>query len=182
VADLTTLANAKAWLAVSGNGDDDLLSRLVSAISAAAESYMNRTIGSAVLSYVRHGNGKTVIPFPNAPVTAVTSVTVDAVTIPARIGSSGPGYAFDDGFLYLSGYSFAPGVNNVAITNTGGFAKTPMDLEQAVLDWVAFKYRERDRIGLGSKILQGETITFLRDVPPSVLRVFNQYSRVAPST
>ena len=64
------------------------------------------------------------------------------------------------------------------INYTAGFVTTPLSLEQAVLDIVAFKYREKGRIGESSKILNGETVAYFRDVPPDALRVLDSYARV----
>lgn len=176
--DLTTLTNAKAWLSLTGTTDDALLTRLISAVSASAQSYMGRIVASASYTATRNGNGRSVIAFPDSPVTAVTSVTVDGTAIPARTSVTGSGYSFGESLLFLIGYVFTKGVANVQLVYTGGYVTTPLDLEQAVLDIVAYKYRERDRIGQGSKILQGETITFLRDVPAETMRVLNLYQRV----
>lgn len=176
--DLTTLANAKAWLSVTGNADDDLLTRLISAVSGSAQEHMGRRILSASYTITKNGNGKTRLGFPDSPTTGVTSVTVDGTAIPARPSLTGSGYTFDTLLLYLSGYSFTKGIQNVVVTYTGGYAAVPAELEQAVLDIVGFKYRERDRIGQGSKILGTETVTFLREIPPETMRVLDQYRRV----
>ena len=176
--DLTTLAAAKAWLAVTGTTDDTLLSRLISAVSAAAEARMARTIASASYLETRNGNGKSLLLLAASPITAVASLTVDGVAIAARPAPGSSGFTFDDQFLYLSGYSFSRGRQNVVINYTAGFVTTPLSLEQAVLDIVAFKYREKGRIGESSKILNGETVAYFRDVPPDALRVLDSYARV----
>lgn len=179
--DLTTLANVKSWISVTGASDDALLTRLITATSAAVEQYCERTFASAAQTVTRNGNDKSVMPFPNAPVTAVASVTVDGTAIPARPSVTGSGFSFDEQYLYLAGYRFTRGMQNVVLAFTSGFSATPGDLEQAVIDVVAFKYRGRERIGQASKILQNETVTFLRDVPPDVMRVLDNYRRVVPA-
>jgi hypothetical protein len=178
--DLTTLATAKSWLSVTGAADDTVLTRLVSGVSVAAQNRMGRTIARSAYTETRNGNGKAVLSFPEGPVSAVQSLTIDGVVIPARVGVTGSGYSFDDDFLYLDGYCFTRGQQNVVRAFTAGFATTPLDLEQAVLEIIGHKYRERDRIGQGSKILLGETVSFLRDVPPDCLRVIDNYRRVVP--
>ena len=48
MADLTTLADLEAWLGLSsGNADEPVLSRLISAVSAAAESWCGRSFAVA---------------------------------------------------------------------------------------------------------------------------------------
>jgi len=179
--DLTSLANAKTWCGVTGAADDALLTRLLSAVSAAAQNRMQRIIASASYAIVRNGTGKSKMPFPDQPVTAVTSVRVDGTLIPARTSVTGSGYSFDDMLLYLDGYAFTKGNQNVALQYTAGFLTTPTDLEQAVLEIIAHKYKEKDRIGQASKILAGETVSFFRDVPPDTLRVLDNYMRVTAS-
>jgi hypothetical protein len=181
MAALTTLATVKSWLSITGTAADTLLSGLITRTSAAAESRMDRVIARARYNVVRNGNGKQAMMSPELPIVSVDSVTVDGVTIPARVGTSGSGYAFDEQLIYLNGYCFTKGVQNVALALRAGFATTPLDLEQAVLDIVAFKYRGREWIGQGSKILNGETVTFLRDAPPDALRTIDSYRRVTSS-
>lgn len=176
--DLTTLATAKAWLAVTGTGDDALLTRLVSAVSAAAQQRMGRQIASQSYTDTRNGTDKMAMAFPTQPVTAVASVTVDGIAIPARPAPGQSGYTFDAQLIRLVGYSFTRGVQNVVLVYTAGYAATPTDLEQAVVEIVAHKYKERDRIGQTSKVLAGETVSFLRDVPVDALRVIDQYRRI----
>lgn len=178
MADLTTLVNAKAWLGLTDTTDDTLLTRLVSAVSAAAESRMGRSIALHAYTVTLNGSGKCVLAFPDRPVATVTSVTVDGVAIPPSSGPGAAGYQFDQSFLYLVGYEFTRGRQNVVLQYNAGLSSTPLDLEQAVLDIIAFKYKERDRIGQSSKILAGETIGFFRDVPPDALRVIDDYGRV----
>ena len=73
-----------------------------------------------------------------------------------------PGYRFDERFLYLTGYCFWPGVANVNVAYVAGYATVPPELEQAVIELIAAKYRERERIGHQSKSLAGEATTFTR--------------------
>lgn len=56
----------------------------------------------------------------------------------------------------------------------------PADLERAVLEWVAERYKYRDRIGIASKSLGGaEQISYaLTDVPKFVAPILQTYTRV----
>lgn len=179
--DLSTLANAKAWCGVTGSADDGLLTRLLSAVSTHAQNRIQRIIASTSYSVLRNGNGKSVMPFPDQPVSAVASVRIDGTLIPARPSVTSAGYSFDDMLLYLDGYAFTRGNQNVQLQYTAGFAATPADLEQAVLEIIGHKYKERTRIGEQSKVLNNETVAFFRDVPPDSLRVIDRYMRVTAS-
>ncbi|MEN6630534.1 MAG: head-tail connector protein [Sulfuricella sp.] len=179
--DLTTLANARQWLGLTSTNDDALLSRLITAASNYIQSWLNRSFASREYSETRDGAGGAKLPFTNYPVTAVASVTIDGQSIPLASGSQAPGYMFSATMLYLNGYSFARGRQNVNIAYTAGFAATPPEIEQACLELMAVRYKERDRIGQVSKSIGGETITFSqKDFPDPVRTILNNYKKDVP--
>ena len=187
MADLTTIANVKAWVIPQGGGyagaDDPLLTGLITSLSAAIESWLNRKFLQATYSEIRNGTGHTEIMVRNDPIIAVASVTVGITAIPATPAIGQPnfgqaGYSFDNDTIYLNGYAFDEGVQNVLLQYTGGYPAIPVDVAEAATEAVSFLYRERDRIGLGSKAMAGETTAFLRDLPPHLIRRFQQYARV----
>jgi hypothetical protein len=182
VADLTTVANVKLWLGVASGTDDTLLARLVSGVSAWIQEWLGRIIGSAPYTDTLNGNGKTVLAFLRYPVTAVTSVTIDGLVIPARTVLGGSGFYFDADFLYLDGYCFTQNSRqNVVIVYTAGFAATPLDLEQAAIELIALRYKDKDRIGVSSKSIGNEHVTFFsKDFPDDVANVLQSYKRVVP--
>ncbi|HWK45124.1 MAG TPA: head-tail connector protein [Stellaceae bacterium] len=186
--DLTTLANVKAWLPGAGGGgivyttDDALLQRLITAVSSYVQNWLGRTIASAAYTDTRDGRGGDRISLVNYPVTAVAAVTIDGLSIPASPDGISAGFTFSDSTVFLIGYGFSRGTRNVAIFYTAGYAVTPSDLEQAVIGLVALRYRERDRIGLVSKGLAGETTAYAQqDMPADVAAVLAQYRRVSPT-
>lgn len=181
MADLTSIANVKLWLGVSSAADDTLLTRLVSGVSAWIQEWLGRTIASGSYTETLNGNGKTVLAFANYPVTAVASVTVDGVAIPARTVIGGSGYTFDKEFIYLDGYCFTSGHQNVVVQYTAGYSAVPADLEQAAIELIALRYRDKDRIGVSSKSIGPEHTTFfMKDFPDDVANVLWSYKRVVP--
>lgn len=182
--DLTTLANVKAYLSppLATTADDALLSRLITAASGFIQNWLNRTIASATYTDTRNGTGGTRLFLRNRPVTAVASVTVDGVAIP--LGGPQPttgGYLFDDSSVYLIGYSFTKGAQNVVVQYTAGYATVPFEIEQACIAFVVLRYKERDRIGQVSKNLGGEVVSFQqKDMPPDVATLLDQYRNVVP--
>lgn len=177
--DLTTLPNVKSWLGLTANTDDTLLSRMVTALSQYIQTWLNRQIASASYAETRDGTGRNRLVFADYPVTAVSSVTVDGVPIPASTGVTVPGYFFDDKSITLRGYVFTKGQGNVVLSYTAGYASTPVDLEQACIELIAFRYRERDRIGHSSKSLGGEVVSFtIADFPVDVKTILNNYKKV----
>jgi hypothetical protein len=180
--DLTTLANLEAWLGLaSGNADEPLLSRLITAVSAYIETWCDRPFASQAYTETRDGTGALRMAFAQTPVTAVTSVTVGGQAIPAGDAVSAPGYFFTPTMLTLNGYEFARGLGNVQLAYTAGFATTPPEIEQACIELAAFRYRELERVGVASKGLAGETTSFIiKDLPPSVATILAPWRRVVP--
>lgn len=177
--ELTSLANVKSWLGVAVPTDDALLTRLITAYSNYVQSWLNRLIASQAYTEKRSGKGGTVMVFADYPVTAVSSVTINGQSIPAIINFGDVGYSFDDGAIYLNGYCFTRAPNNVVLQYTAGYASTPPELEQAVIELIATRYKERDRIGQNSKSLAGETVSFMvKDFPMSVQTILNNYKKV----
>ncbi len=188
--DLTTLANVKGWLSppLTTTTDDALLTRLITAASQFIQTWLGRQIAPQSWSETRDGDGGTRLVFANAPVTAVASLTIDGLAIPPAPNATTPGYVFSPTVLYLRGsiigpatdiYRFTRGVQNVAIQYTAGYAATPPEIEQACIELVGLRYKERDRIGHVSKSLSGETVTFAtKDMSDDIRTVLEQYKRV----
>ncbi len=177
--DLTTLVNVKQYLSLTGPEDDALLSRLITAASAFIQSHLNRTFASQSYTEKRNGNGGQRLSFSNFPVTAVSSVAVDGVAIPAAADATKAGYIFSSTMLFLNGWSFTRGYQNVAIAYTAGYVAVPADIEQVCIDLVSLKYRERDRIGISSKTLGGETVNYVKsDLSDEVKNTLRQYQKV----
>lgn len=178
--DLTTLANVKGWFSppLTSANDDALLTRLITAASLFIQTWLNRQIASQTYTETRDGDGGTKLAFANAPVTAIGSLSIDGFTIPPAPSPLAAGFSFSPTLLYLQGYCFTPGVQNVIVAYTAGYAATPPELEQACIELVALRYKERDRIGHVSKGVAGETVTFTqKDMPPDVATLLNQYRR-----
>jgi hypothetical protein len=130
----TTLADTYTTGGVVGISDP-LLGRMITSVSAFVETWLNRTIPSASYSENRNGPGGSVLPLDNFPILSVQTLSVDGLVIPPRpaLGSPvatgvgfgfgvGPaGYVFDDGALYISGWTFNRGWQNVAVSYTAGY-------------------------------------------------------------
>jgi len=178
--DLTTLANVKAWFSppLTTTADDALLVRLVTAASQYIQSWLGRQVASQDYTETRDGAGGRKLVLANAPVTAVATLSIDGIAIPPAPGPTAAGYMFSATTIYLQSYLFTPGCQNVAVAYTAGYAVTPPELEQACIELVALRYKERDRIGQVSKNLAGEVVSFTqKDVPSDVQTVLEQYRR-----
>ena len=176
MSDLCALADVKAFLGITSSATDAVLSALITNVSAAIESYCNRTFASAAYTETRNGNGGWRLFLGNGPVTAVVSVAVDGQAIPAAADALASGYLFDEGTLYLRGYCFSRGVQNVTVSYTAGYASVPGDVVQACVEAVAHHFAKRDRIDKASETLgTQQTISDSQaDMPAAVKTALKQ--------
>jgi uncharacterized phiE125 gp8 family phage protein len=173
---LCALADVKAYLGLTTSATDAVLETLIGNVSAAIESYCNRTFASASYTDRRNGNGGYRLFLANGPVTAVASVTIDGQNVPAAAGDLSSGYVFDEGTLYLRGYCFNRGVQNVVVTYTAGYAAVPGDVAQACIECVAHHFAKRDRIDKASETLgTQQTISYSQaDMPAAAKTALKQ--------
>jgi hypothetical protein len=182
MSDLTTLANVKQYLGITNTGDDALLTSLVSRVSQNVQTWLGRSILSASYTEIYDGSGGYVLVPKNYPITAIASLSIDTIVVPLAPDSTQPGYMWNaDKIVLVNGYRFTRNLQNVVVSYTAGYAATPMDLEEAVIELIGFIYKGRDRIGLASKGLAGEQTNFItKDMPETVRTVLNQYKRYIP--
>jgi len=158
-----------------------MLTALISRASAAVENFLQGSVLSASYTETRHGTGGQAMLLAEYPVTAASTVTVNGQPIPKATAFGQTGWWLSDRTILLVGYSFARGRNNVQVTYTAGYATTPPDIEQAVIETVMLALKRRDHIDISSKALAGETISFITaDLTPSAKAVLSSYRRVAP--
>lgn len=201
--DLTTLATAKLWLPISSTNtaDDTTLSRLITATSI---DFMRATNRPDLLqndyTEVHQGDGGTRMITFHWPIVAVVHVSVAGSAVSESTDKILPGWYYDADIdpervwnLYLNGFVFTDGAA-VEIdytagyvqpggTPTGGEIMLPEDIEQAILDWMSYRYKMRPNIGVNARRSnEGESAeTLLVDAPPNVLEVINRYKRCFPS-
>lgn len=182
MADLTTLTDVKLWLNITSDTSDAILTKLIAGASSFIEGWLSRPLASAAYTERYNGTGAYAMLLNNYPITAVSSLVIDGATVPAAASSTGNGYLFDTGGLYLVGpYCFTRGRQNITITYTAGYATIPANIQQACFELVSKKYKERDRIGQNSKTLAAEIVSFApSDLSDEVKSILNNYRKVAP--
>ena len=172
--DLTTLAAVRAYLRGSvpvPQEDEALLESLITSVSKAFVSLSGNSILSAGYVDTWSGDGSTIRFLTQYPVTAVAAVLpalpvmVDGAAIPVRPAIGSDGWVLTDGEigrLELIGYTFTTGVSNCSVTYTAGLGATaPADVDQAVVDQVAFQYKAKDRIGITNESTSaGGSVTY----------------------
>ena len=173
--DLTTLADVKRYLDIQGDDSerDALLSALISAASAMAESYTGRKLkardyspGAAPEEALLDGNDAQTLALPQYPVVSLDRLEVNDAEIAARASVHGNGYVLDRaaGVITLFGYAFSFGVANVEVTYRAGYETVPADLAQATIEQTAWMFAEstkgQSRLGLMAKEIQGGSIKY----------------------
>lgn len=195
--------------------DDALLARLITAASDFIVTWLSRPIASANWQETRDGKGGSRMQLWATPVTAILGVAFrngdglipipalpgstpsGIVTIPAAsqqiivptfTGSTGAlGYTFTPTELCLWGWTFYRGFQNVIVQYTGGYTTVPGDIQQACIELVVRKYRERTRIAEHSRSLGGaETVAYStvmfshHDMVTDIQVLLQQYRQVSP--
>jgi hypothetical protein len=185
VTDLTDLDSVKAWLQLTTNGSDQLLTQLISAASTFVRSYLNRDLSLQDYVEVYDGNAGNKMMVRNGPITAVASVAFAGQTITAAADPvmQTSGILFSGRQITLIGYRFVYGAP-VQVSYSAGFTTIPADLKQAVTELVGERFKVKDRIGQNSKSMGGqasEVISFsTADMNAFVKTTLAQYRAVAP--
>lgn len=177
---LASLSDVKIYLGIADLNSDSLLSPLLEAASAWFCTEVGRAILTASYTETLSGDGSTrAVLTRDWPVTAVASVTIDGAVIPEATTADVDGWVLDGEIVRLRGYQFTEGVKNVEITYTAGYATTPADVRQAVVEMTALKFRERLHVGTSSQTIAGQSATYLPAfVPRSVQDVIDAYRKV----
>lgn len=187
--DLATFADVEDWLLTTPTqglpaADFPLIQRLITNASGFIHSWLNRFIPLADYEDIRDGMNSHELLFANFPVLSVSSVNIDNVNIPPATTTISPGYAFEEMRLVLRAYRFSRGLQNVVIRYTAGYATIPADINQACIELVTQRYRERSRVGVKQETIVGvDSYTYNNpDLLPGIATTLKQYRKVAPVT
>ncbi len=183
--DLATLDAVKAWLPdmASVGTSDDLLASLVTAASRLVCNYTGRPMFD-VLTYAEDydGTGQGCMLLRQWPVVSVRSIGFGPAVLAEGFRLEPPLPGGGNQRLSLSAGVFPRGRGNVSVTYDAGYAATPPEVAQAVVELAGERFRTRDRIGQTSKTLGGqETAAFsLAAMSPAVAAMLAPYRRVIP--
>lgn len=186
MSDLCALADVKNYLGITATSMDATLTALIGSVSAAIEQFCNRVFAAQVYSETYNGNGNYRLYLRQGPVTAVSSVIIDTLGVPAAPTATTYGHVFDDAILYIRPggcpAQFNKGVQNISVSYIAGYASTPADVNQACVEWVAWKFAKRGRIDEKSQTLgTAQTQAYdLSDMPASVKSALMSYVRFVP--
>jgi len=196
--DLTTIAQVQGYLGSSIAANNDEIQILITAISSWAMKYCSRDFRLTAYVETRNGRGGQVMLTAQLPIISVTGLTVNGQTVPPAVGPPwNSGYRNDAQAIYLfSPWCFSRAFQNVVISYSAGWVTPgmfgltpgaypggvtlPYDISQAVAEAVAERFKRRDSIGIISKTLAGEVITYSQaDLPKSAAPVFDAYNKVS---
>jgi hypothetical protein len=160
--------------------DDILLTRLISSASDFIESWLNRRFDIETYTDVRDGTGTNRMMAANYPILSISNVTINNQNIQPSDGQSF-GYRNDLNRIWLVGGTFSRGIGNVQVTYSAGYSTVPPAIEQGCIELVAQKYFLKDRIGVNSKVINGETVSYTqKDLRDDFKSVLANYTKVIP--
>lgn len=177
---IAALSDVKAYLDIATTDEDTRITALLAAVESQVKKYLGYDPAKQTYFDRLNGNGRRfVVPEQSIPLITVDSLTVDGVTIPAENGDA-PGWYIDAGKVWLSGgYSFTRGFGNVKLSYQAGYETIPAAIKQAVVEMTAVRLKEIDRIGVSSKGIAGETISYIvKDVPDTVKGYLDPFRKV----
>lgn len=191
---LCSLADVQAYTGDTSAGVGAVYTALIPKVSAAIEAYCARTFGQASYTETRNGNSADRIIVKNRPLTAVASVNVNGLSIPAAPDTVSFGFVFDDSSIYIrAGRKLSPppagtlggfpvcferGIQNVVLAYTGGYAAAPADVNQAACEWISFKTAKRGRPDKKNEVLAQQTVGFDLSGMPDMVKTLLQPYRV----
>jgi len=183
--DLTTVADVKTWVGIDGTDSDDVLQLLITAASQYVVDFCGRDFHAADYNEWYSGTGNTVLMLRQTPVNSVAGVSIngrswnDKLIDPSQYGNFGIALEPNGwGLIMVGGLYWCRGPRNINVQYNAGYTTIPTDLAQAVNEMVGDKYQKRTNIGIQSRVIANETITYTAgDVPKSAQSVLNVYQR-----
>lgn len=198
---LTTAARAKLYLGITTSADDNLIERLIDAISDSIEKYCERRFKQTAYSNELYdGSGGSDMVLKNYPVISSETFTLEERSGSDNINSfstiSGNLYfvKYDRGIVALSGSTFIKATQRYRVSYTAGYNfdnTTPGatlesvglgDLEEAVWRLVGNSYRDRHTSdAIESESIGNYSVTFRREIAMAadIKAVLDRYKRPA---
>lgn len=161
---LTTLEVVKSYVLkdMTDTSKDNLLERLINAVSGFIEKYCDRKFGKATYTEKYRGNNRQLLRLNQYPVTAVTLVTIDGNAVNDYEILAEEGMLYRENLWTWTGYSIglvgedAGSKRNIEVQYTAGYVlpkdenlqanppivrTLPYDLEQACILMVQYYYK-----------------------------------------
>jgi len=186
---LCSLDDVKNYLGIEGIDDakDELIEELINNVTEFAESYCDRNFYTAEYTEYHNGDGTGVLFPKEYPITSVSGVWDDTdrnFTIGTNDFASDEYGIMHERWIELYEDYFTKYTRNVKIIYTAGYSTIPLDLKQAGVELVAWKFnegRELHLLGIDSVSREGTGATayYVRDIPAGARMVLDRYRRRA---
>lgn len=169
---LATLADVKTYLAITSTDEDARLTALLAGADAQVLKYLGYDPALQTYSVRLNGNGRRWMLLSPQPVVSILSLSVDGINIQAQTSPPlGDGYVLSCSMIWLfGGRVFTKGLGNVMATYQAGYATIPKALTHGVVTLVAQRFHEIKRLGIASKSLAGESVSYTNAAMPDAVR------------
>ena len=184
MAELVPLDRIKTYLEIAAGetGQDVLLQDLTKRLSAWVEQYCDRKFAKATYTEQRDGDGTDILVVTHWPIISVASLYDDPDRLFGAATLIAPSdYVIykDEGRIQLDGLTFARGLQNVKVTYDAGYAEIPPDLQQAVCELIADRFRNKEHQGLRSLSIGAYSVAFTEaELPEEVRSILDSYRRI----
>lgn len=125
-----TLDEAKVWLNVSDDSEDELIVALIEAASNGVDAFCNREIGKGTVTEEYTGNGTQWLFLRRTPIVSISSISVQAY--PSATMTTLSSYTFDKTAVRRTDSGTFPYNGIITVTYVGGYDPIPADIKMAM--------------------------------------------------
>ena len=151
----------REWMGLTTASTEEVTKNCLSAAITRCELYTGLTLTRDTSDRTEsfEGDGGTILYPEIQPLYTVTSLTIADQTIALSSDWKNSGYWIDGNAIKLRGYSFN---SWVVLVYKGGYLTTsiPKDLMQSIYEYAAGLYDMQNHIGVKSKTLASDNVTF----------------------
>lgn len=187
--DLSSATLLKAYLKITGSGDDTLLATLVTYATKVIQRYCDRNFDGAVARTEYYdGNGGNILFLKNFPVITITSIdhwdTYNDSSLQTFVVNTDYLLYAEEGYIYLR-QGWQEGHRNYKLVYTAGYANqaaVPDDLELACNMLAAYYYANPDKAGIKSEGIGNYSVTYLTesdDIPATIKMLLKPYRKLS---
>lgn len=191
--DITTVANVKSFLDISGTTQDSLLELLIKTVTDLVQNYCNRAFVQIAYTQEEYdGTGTKELLLKNFPIKVASGFTLEKNNATDNSDSwetvDAEDYFVDaDRGVIAKLTDFWPAKNKYRATYTAGYERStdtgiaawPYDLELACISLTAILYNRRKAMGIKNESVGDFSVTFsdaLED-DPSIKTTLDKYKR-----
>jgi hypothetical protein len=199
MSELCKREDVKIWMNVKAENTatDALVDRLIKAVSGDFLRAIDRDFLAVddyrdVISITPQPRGMAykqmvTVGLRHWPVREISAVYVNGQATPESDGWSRDGWYFDEknedesrnSILLIDTIGKCRGGASIVVEYSAGYETVPADIEQAVIEWVGYRYTSRNFIGQSAHhTAQGESVTYQNvDAPETTKAVIERYKR-----